>query len=129
MFFMMGITDGQKRFDFTQTIICNCCGAYGRYEVFMTFTVLSLFFIPCFRWNKRYFVRTTCCNTIYALDREKGKRIAAGENIEIQPEDLTLVNRQRSSYKHCSGCGFSTSEDYEYCPRCGRPLDESRQNG
>ena len=43
MFFIMGITDGRKDFDFTQTIICNLCGKYGRYQVFMTYTVLSLF--------------------------------------------------------------------------------------
>ena len=43
MFFMMGITDGRKNFDFVQTEICDVCGRYGRYEVFMTYMVLSLF--------------------------------------------------------------------------------------
>ena len=52
MFFMMGITDGRKDFDFHQQIICDICGKYGRFQVFMTYTVLSLFFIPCFKWNK-----------------------------------------------------------------------------
>ena len=52
MFFMMGITDGRKQLDFTQTVICGVCGKYGRYQVFMTYTVLSLFFIPCFKWNR-----------------------------------------------------------------------------
>ena len=59
MFFMMGITDGRKVFDFTQTVICDICGKYGRYQVFMTYTVLSLFFIPCFKWNKRFYVQTS----------------------------------------------------------------------
>lgn len=43
MFFILGITDGRKDFEFTQTMICNICGKYGRYQVFMTYTVLSLF--------------------------------------------------------------------------------------
>lgn len=43
MFFMMGITDGRKDFDFHQQIICDICGKYGRFQVFMTYTVLSLF--------------------------------------------------------------------------------------
>lgn len=51
MFFMMEITDGRKDLDFSQQMICNVCGRYGRYQVFMTYTVLSLFFIPCFKWN------------------------------------------------------------------------------
>ena len=40
MFFMMGITDGRKDLDFSQQMICNVCGRYGRYQVFMTYTVL-----------------------------------------------------------------------------------------
>ncbi len=123
MFFMMGINDGQRRLDFTQTIICDCCGGYGRYEVFMTFTVLSLFFIPCFRWNKRFYVRTTCCNTMYELDLQVGKRIARGEAVEIASGDLKpLYQGQRSVWRRCNNCGFSTQEDFEYCPKCGDKL-------
>lgn len=43
MFFMMGITDGRKDFDFNQVITCDECGRYGRYQVYMTYMVLSLF--------------------------------------------------------------------------------------
>ena len=35
MFFIMGITDGRKDFDFHQMMTCGACGAYGRYQVFM----------------------------------------------------------------------------------------------
>ena len=41
MFFMMGITDGRKDFDFNQVITCDECGRYGRYQVYMTYMVLS----------------------------------------------------------------------------------------
>ena len=30
MFFIMGITDGRKDFYFSQTVICDNCGKYGR---------------------------------------------------------------------------------------------------
>ena len=121
MFFMMGITDGRKVFDFTQTVICNICGKYGRYQVFMTYTVLSLFFIPCFKWNKRFYVQTSCCNTLYELDPEIGKRVAKGENLEIMPDNLTKVNIPGyfHSYKKCGNCGYETNEDFEFCPKCG----------
>lgn len=122
MFFIMGITDGQKQFDFTQTILCGGCGGYGRYEVFMTYTVLTLFFIPVFRWNRQYFVRTTCCNRLYRLDPEVGKRIARGENVQIDQQDLQPVNQGYGRYKMCRACGFTTTEDYVYCPKCGRRL-------
>lgn len=120
MFFMMGISDGQKRFDFVQTIICNICGGYGRYEVFMTYTVLSLFFIPVFRWNRQYFVRSTCCGTLYQLDPEVGRRIGRGEQVQILETDLTMCNRGSGKrYRRCARCGFSTGEDFDFCPKCG----------
>lgn len=120
MFFIMGITDGQKQLDFNQTILCGNCGGYGRYEVFMAYTVLTLFFIPVFRWNRQYFVRTTCCNALYRLDREVGKRIARGENVVLSDRDLQPLGAGQGSVKQCGFCGFTTTEDYEYCPKCGR---------
>lgn len=83
MFFMMGITQGRKNLDHNQVIICEHCGSYGRYQVFMTYMVLSLFFIPILKWSKKYYVQSTCCNTIYELDAEIGKQIARGERVEI----------------------------------------------
>lgn len=117
MFFMMGITEGKKDLKFTQTIVCNICGRYGRYNVFITYTVLSLFFIPCFKWNKHYYVKTSCCNTLYELNFEIGKAISRGEQVEILPEHLIKINQRNNSYiyKHCNSCGYETTEDFEYC--------------
>lgn len=121
MFFMMGITDGRKNFDFVQTEICDVCGRYGRYEVFMTYMVLSLFFIPCFKWNKRYYVRTSCCGTLYELDPGIGRAIAHGGLVKILPQHLMRVNEGTyHSTKHCNNCGYETDENFEYCPKCGQ---------
>ena len=149
MFFMMGITQGRKELPFTQTVICDRCGSYGRYMVFMTYTVLSLFFIPVFRWGKKYYVKMSCCGATYELDREVGREIERGVDVEIRPGDLDYLGgqnpysysnhwndqddddqpkeiSQKDSYitviKRCPNCGFSTEEDYEYCPKCGSHL-------
>lgn len=119
MLFIMGITEGRKDFDYSQMITCDSCGRYGRYQVFMLYTVLSLFFIPTFKWNKRYYVQTSCCGTIYELDPEIGKRIASGEDVQIKPQDLTMVNSGRGFFKHCNNCGYETAEDFDFCPKCG----------
>ncbi len=127
MFFMMGITDGRKNMDYNQTEICGVCGRYGRFQVFMTYTVLSLFFIPCFKWNRHYYVQTSCCNTLYELDREIGRRIERGEDVRILPEHLQKVGNGRSGYryggyKRCPNCGYETTEDFVFCPKCGTRL-------
>ena len=37
MFFIMGITQGRKSFDYNQMMVCEHCGSYGRYQVYMTY--------------------------------------------------------------------------------------------
>ena len=121
MFLMIGISDGRKDFDFSQSILCRFCGKYGRYQAFMTYTVLSLFFIPCFKWNKHYYVQTSCCGRVYKLDPEIGKRIVRGEQVDIADSDLWDAGySSRPMPKTCSYCGYSTYEDFQFCPKCGR---------
>lgn len=122
MFFMIGITDGRKDFDFNQVMTCTICGAMGSYRVFMTYTVLSLFFIPCFKWNKRYYVQTTCCNAIYELDPDIGNMIRKGDKVDIRQEHLTKVMERGLNFKRCRNCGFTTDEDFCFCPKCGKEL-------
>ena len=119
MFFIMGITEDRKDFDYNQLITCDVCGKYGRLQVFMLYTVLSLFFIPTFKWNKRYYVQTSCCGTVYELNPEVGKRIAGGEDVRIRPEDLHQINHGRRFFKRCGSCGYETTEDFDFCPKCG----------
>lgn len=121
MFFMIGITQGRKEFEHDQLVICDYCGSYGRYQVFMTYMCLSLFLIPCLKWSRQYYVKTTCCNTIYSLDPELGRRIARGEDVEILPQNVTQVQAgYKNRIKSCDNCGFETQEDFEFCPKCGK---------
>lgn len=129
MFFIMGITQGRKDYSLNQVFICDQCGSYGRYQVFMTYMCLSLFFIPCFKWNKKYYVQSTCCQTVYSLDPAIGRQIVRGENIQIVPEHLVRVNAgYQSSAKKCHCCGFETREDFLYCPKCGNKFTSDYRN-
>ena len=66
-----------------------------------------MFFIPCIKWNKHYYVRTSCCNTLYELDPEMGKAIARGEQVLIRPEHLQRISKVTYgyNYKHCYSQG------------------------
>lgn len=134
---MIGVSEGAKEFEFGQNVICAGCGRYGRYIVYMTYTVLSLFFIPCFKWNRQYFVRMSCCGKTYRLDPEVGKRIARGEEVQIRPEDLEEVSdgwqsadsentvrwaNWTNQVKTCRHCGYAADADFDYCPKCGNKL-------
>lgn len=100
MFFIMGISQGEKQLDYNKTVICDECGRYGRLEVFMTYMYFSFFFIPLFKWSRRYYVRMSCCQSVYELDPEVGRAIAEGQNVTIRQEDMVLVSRNtgRAAY-------------------------------
>jgi len=121
MFFIFGISQGEKKLDFQQTAVCACCGGYGRYEVYMTYMYFSLFFIPIIRWKKQYFVTTACCGAVSEIDRELGERIQKGQVNEIRESDLHF-DCHGDTIKRCGNCGYETGEDFQYCPKCGGPL-------
>lgn len=89
MFFIMGIYDKIKEIEFNADMqICQSCGRYCSYKMYVTYVCLSLFFIPVFRWNKRYYVVSSCCGERYRLLQEKGKRAERGEKITITQADI-----------------------------------------
>lgn len=121
MFLIMGINQAQKRLNFDQLTICKCCGKYGRVEVFMTYTYFMLFFIPIFKWNKQYFVRMNCCDSRCEIGKELGKSIETGQVSEIDLDELQFGTRE-NQVRHCTNCGFTTLEDYQFCPKCGERM-------
>lgn len=123
MFFIMGISDGRKQLDFSQMSTCPACGAYCRYQLFVTYTALSLFFIPIWKWNRRYVVESSCCGAAFELCTALGQRIERGESVEIRPEDLRPLGGGRSNFKRCAHCGYATAEDFAFCPKCGQRFE------
>lgn len=117
MFFIFGISTKEKKLDFTQSIVCSNCGSYGRYEAFMTYSYFSLFFIPILKWNKKYYITSTCCGSMYSVNKEVGRAIERGDNININESDLNPINIHKK--KLCSNCSFPIEDGFEYCPRCG----------
>lgn len=122
MFFIFGVSSKEKKFDFSQTTICKTCGAYGRLEAFMTYSAFSLFFIPIIKWSKKYYVRSSCCGSLYIIDEDLGKAINRGETIKLEDSDLKSVNINYREVKYCKNCSAKIEDEFEYCPKCGSKL-------
>lgn len=169
MFFFFGIMNDQKDLHYHQPMTCAQCGRMGQYQVFMTYMVLSIFFIPIFKWGRTYYVRTSCCDSLYQLRPELGRAIERGEQVTIHETDLYLEQQgqgnaggrsggfsfgmdasgtqpangttgQRTTSldprlqaqqgkwtKVCYNCGYTTTEDFEYCPKCGKKFEYSEE--
>ena len=123
MFLMMGITQREEEIDFDQTIICDVCGAYGHLMMFVTYSVLTLFLIPVFKWNRHYYVKTSCCNTIYEVNEDIARAAIRKDISSFREEDLHLIQKGYChQYKKCVSCGYETDEDFDFCPKCGKPF-------
>ena len=123
MFFVFGAATKQEQLDFNQPVVCTQCGRYGNYTVIMEYTSFSIFFIPLFKWNKKYYVRSSCCGSLYTIAVELGERIARGENVTLTENDLHLFRRgYRETLKRCANCGYQTTENFRFCPNCAHPL-------
>lgn len=122
MFFVFGVSTKEKEIDFTQTTVCPSCGSYGRYEVFMTYSQFSLFFIPIIKWNRKYYVRMSCCGSLYTIDNDLGRDIEYGQKTNISESELNPIRINYKKETHCPNCNYKLSSDYEYCPSCGRKI-------
>ncbi|HZK24741.1 MAG TPA: zinc ribbon domain-containing protein [Oscillospiraceae bacterium] len=123
MFFIFGAASKQEQLDFNQPAVCTQCGRYGNYTVIMEYMYFSLFFIPLIKWHKQYYVKSSCCNSVYTITQELGGRIASGGSTTLTEQDLQLVrDGSRETQKCCAKCGYQTTEDFKYCPKCASPL-------
>ena len=118
----MGITNGRKEIEYDGKMnVCKECGSYCRYRIFYTYMCLTLFFIPVFKWSKQYFTESSCCGRVYGINKEKGRKIELGEDVILNDDDFISVSGFES-VKRCRNCGYTTEENFEFCPKCGNKL-------
>ena len=85
-----------------------------------SYAVFTLFFLPLFRFGKRYYARMSCCGASCSISKETGRAIEKKKISEIPEEELKFTGS--GAKHHCAHCGFETDEDFQYCPKCGRPF-------
>lgn len=123
MFFVMGITSGEKKLEYDSGMcVCKSCGAYCRFEVIMTYMCLSLFFIPIFKWGKKYYAASSCCRQVFEIDAKKGKAIENGESVLLEDGDFISSCGTGDGLKVCQNCRYVAESDFEFCPKCGTKL-------
>lgn len=139
MFFIGGVNKGIRVLPYTMPIWCKFCSSQANVQVVMVYYYFSFFFIPLFKWNKQFLVKMQCCEALYELDAEIGKRILKGENVEIKNENLRLIKDGNVHYTarflhqgaedadesvplRCPICKQESPGTFNYCPNCGQRL-------
>lgn len=124
MFFILGVESKEKVIKTIRNIICKGCGQMSSYDLLLTYSFLHLFFIPIFKWNKKYYLRSRCCNSIFEISKETFDRMnnQQGEYININDFELKEVYNPNNGTAVCSSCGKRVDSGFEYCPHCGSKL-------
>ena len=120
MFFIMGITDGRKDFDFHQMMTCGACGAYGRYQVFMTDTTMCRRAVAMrsMSWTRRLenglraagmsrFGHSICVRCIRGIVETAGILQNSAEIVVLRPR--RIMNSARNAvcgFNSGAGCGI-----------------------
>lgn len=98
MFFIMGVSQEEKKLDFDEFTICKYCEKYGHVEVYISYWYFMFFFIPLFKWNKTYFVKMTCCNKIGKLNNEIGRKIEKKEKVSLDLDNIEFIDLEDRNY-------------------------------
>lgn len=122
MFFvaLFGVQDKEKRIGTYKNIECPSCGRLAEYEIHKLYSYFHVFFIPVFRWNIRYIVKTPCCGC-FELNPTVGKEVEKNPNTLIKKENLRRVE-VFLGLKYCSNCKIDVDSEFNFCPYCGGKL-------
>jgi uncharacterized OB-fold protein len=121
MFFIIGITSGSATLGSRRCGRFPCCGGYGSFAVVTcAYRQFTFFFLPLFRFGKRYFVSCPDCGAVYEIEREEGRRIERDPGAEINPERMHRISGQAARF--CPNCGTRVEPGSRYCPNCGTKL-------
>jgi len=128
MFFIAGVNNKREQLDYYEPILCDSCLKYGRFEAYIEFNEFSLFFVPLFKFGKKFYARTTCCNSLYLItNKEKGLMMERGQghNVFLEDKDVKLL-QEGICGNTCPKCCCQVSEEHNFCPNCGYELKKEQ---
>jgi len=116
-----GIQDKDKYIGTYNNVVCPSCEKLARYEIYKSYRYFHIFFIPIFKWDIKYIVKTSCCGSLYELNTKVGEEFEKNPDIEIREENLRRVNNYLP-FKYCPICKTDVPAEFNYCPYCGGKL-------
>lgn len=125
MFFIgiMGIDVKSKEIRDINNITCKHCGRFGMYKLVKEYSYFHFFFIPLFRWGVKYYLISRCCQNVFSISKEKGKRLEDGLDTFVDTDELQYeYNGKGQAKNNCFNCGSVIDSSFEYCPRCGNKV-------
>ncbi len=123
MFFIgiFGIEEKERDIKEFTNVVCPACGRFSSASFFEHYTYFHAFFIPTFKWNRRYYVKLRCCGALYEADADYARQLKTADTIDFSRLKKVSggFSRFDDMFKACPNCGKSYDASFAYCPYCG----------
>ncbi len=93
---------------------CHTCDCMGEIELIRICQCFRLFFIPLFKWHKKYYLKHSCGAQI-EITEEVAMHIVTG-----QVDLSSMYFSHKVDQNVCTHCGQPLKEGFAYCPYCGK---------
>lgn len=120
MFFLLGVSPTARQSGNLDVGRCPVCQNTHPLAVTEQSSSFSAFFIPLFRFQKRFFATCPGCASVFSVPDWCGKRASELGTFSVSSDQLTLI--RRCSAMVCPRCGSSADPDDSFCRNCGQKL-------
>ncbi|MGI6161832.1 MAG: zinc ribbon domain-containing protein [Christensenellales bacterium] len=121
MFFIgvFGVNDKEKEIKRFDPSACPCCGRLSSCTLIESFRCFHIYFLPLFKWKKRYTLAFGCCGCAYEADPDYAAELKYSDSV-----DISRLKKLEYTSKSgvCQSCGRQSEGNYAYCPYCGNRL-------
>lgn len=121
MFFfgIFGTGNGKKEIRLFNNVVCPICGRYTRFHLIFTYCYFHFFFIPLFKFGKKYILLPDCGCSYYEADKEYFEELKSSDGIDFSRLN---VRETRGGERVCPRCGKISPQSFAFCPYCGERL-------
>ena len=121
MFFFFAVTSDTREIGSHLCRSFPCCGANGIPAVVTCVSQrFLLFFLPLFRFGKRYFISCPKCGAVYEISKAEGRRLEKDSSAQVDPGQIYRMVGRTAHY--CPNCGAEVAPGSHFCPHCGGKL-------
>jgi len=94
MFFIgvFGTGEDQKELRTFTNVICPCCGRYAQAKLVFRYSYCHFFFLPLFKFRKKYLVLPSCGCSVYEADAEYAEELRTADHIDMSRLTLVCLN-------------------------------------
>ncbi|KRQ87693.1 hypothetical protein ABG79_00494 [Caloramator mitchellensis] len=123
MFFVgiLGVETKEEVIKDIYNTICKSCGRISTYRLMCQYNFFHLFFIPIYKWNKKYYLVSRCCDAVFEISEEYASRLQKEKDSVIDDSKLNEVKYGYNRFL-CPNCKSVLYDDFNYCPHCGARL-------